>query len=82
MIIIKSLNKIVYEFTLLDSINLSKFINMKKFVNMKKSINLKKLIELTRKFFVNTLFFVVTRVKIKIVDFNVLIQINVKRYYN
>ena len=56
-IIIKSSNETIYEFTLFDLFNLSKFINLKKFV------------ESTWKFFANTSFFVVTRVKIEIVDF-------------
>ena len=49
---------------------------------MKKFINLKKLIELTKKSFANTLFFVVTRVKIEIVDFITLTQMNVKQHHD
>ena len=75
-IIIKSLNKTIYEFTLIDSLNLLKFIDKKKF------INLNTFIESTRKFFANTLFFVVTRIKIEIVDFVALTQIIIKRYYD
>ena len=69
-IIIKSSNKTIYEFTSFNSLNLSKFINLKKFV------------ESTWKFFANTSFFVVTRVKVEIVDFIALTQINAKRHYN
>ena len=67
-IIIKSSNETIYEFTLLDSLNLLKFIN--------------KFIESTWKFFANTFFFVVTRVKIEIVDSIAFVQINAKHCYN
>ena len=70
-IIIKTLNEIAYDFTSIQSFDL-----------WRQTIDLKKFFNVDEKSFTNVSFFVVVRARIKIANFIVFAQMNVKHHYD